>query len=89
MRHIWTWVFFAPALAAAAACLAAGWQGAFEPPLAWTGAAFFALIAEVAARLARRARRREQKKQAAVEALAATALLREQLRATSRHRRAA
>ncbi|GIW17976.1 MAG: hypothetical protein KatS3mg064_1133 [Tepidiforma sp.] len=89
MKHLWMWAFCAPALLLAAACLAAGWQGAFEPPLAWTGAAFFGVIAEVASRLARRARQREQKKQAAIEALAATALLREQLRSAHQHRRAA
>lgn len=88
MRHFWTWAVCAPALLAAAACLAAGWQDAFEPPLAWSGAAFFAVIAEVASRLARRAKRRAEKKRAAMETLAATALLREQLRSVQ-HRRAA
>jgi membrane protein implicated in regulation of membrane protease activity len=88
MRHVWNWAVCAPALLLAAACIAAGWREVLEPPLAWTGAAFFAVIAEVASRLARRARRRAEKKQAAIEALAATALLREQLRSVH-HRRAA
>lgn len=88
MKHFWSWAVCAPALVAGAGCLAMGWQGAFEPPLAWSGAAFFGVVAEVSSRLARRAKRRAAKKQAAIEALAATALLREQLRSTQ-HRRAA
>jgi len=88
MRHFWNWAVCAPALLLALSCAAAGWQQVAEPPIAWTGAAFFAVIAEIASRLGRRARRRAEKKQAAIEALAATALLREQLRSVQ-HRRAA
>ncbi len=87
MRHVWNWAVAVPAVLAALACAVGGWQGILEPPLAWSGAAFFAVIAEIGSRLGRRAKRRAQRRQAAIEALAATALLHEQLR--SIHRRAA
>jgi hypothetical protein len=84
MRHVWTWAVFVPGLLLAVACVAAGWQGILEAPVAWTGAAFFAVTAEIGSRLGRRAKKRQQKKQAAIEALAATALLREQIRSAQR-----
>lgn len=84
MKHLWTWGVRNPAAFLAVLAALAGWQGIAAWSLAWTTVLAFALLAELGHRLARRARRREAKKQAAIEALAATALLREQLRTAGR-----
>lgn len=55
-----TWCVRWPAFSIAAAALALGYNGAFDPPIAWTTAVLFALVGYVAGILQRgiEARRR-------------------------------